>query len=253
MMRIKQGVCLLAALLLAMVLLAGCGKDKDESAASDSSGSDVSASDSASTDDSAPAEDASDASGSGAGESGASGSDVSDMSGVSEVSAPPTPALDDGVFLCFNEERYDDDRAPTLTLEDGSFTFVVNTGDARMATLEGSYTLQGSALSLEVKSSDEEDYLGEDLTALDFTVVDENNLRYNSGQLGLTNPGYLFTREGAKPPAAQSAPDSNAASAAASGSDSAASGSTAQDDSAPADSSASAPVSGGDAPDNSEK
>lgn len=146
-------------------------------------------------------------SGSATNTSAGDGGSTSDGSGTgsgttSGEAAATAPSVDlgeiAGVFTCKDEERYPDDRAPSFTLDkDGKFAFHFNLGDGRLGTLSGSYTLSGS-LTFNIEDRDCDDYLGQDMETLSFTMTDEDNFVYSGSPLGLTYNGNTFVREGAK-------------------------------------------------------
>lgn len=197
---IRRGAALLIGLALAFGL-AGCNKDGDSSTGEDlsrsmpDSGSDVSVS--------APADagaDDSDAAGDGADASG-TGADASD----SQAEAPPaTPAAASvevaaGKFLCLNEQRYADERAPYLELAgDGTAVFRLNSGMGQMGDASGPCAISGSSLTLTIDDLGvDERFRGDGADSLSFTVLDADHLRFSGEAFGLTLSGDIFTREGA--------------------------------------------------------
>ncbi|MDL2294063.1 hypothetical protein LJC60_05465, partial [Ruminococcaceae bacterium OttesenSCG-928-D13] len=195
---IKRGAALLIGLALAFGL-AGCNKDGDSSTGEDlsrsmpDSGSDVSAS--------APA-DESDASGDGA---DASGADI-DASDSQTQPADPPPAttaasveVAAGKFVCLNEQRYADERAPYLELAgDGTAVFRLNSGMGQMGDASGPCAISGRSLSLTIDDLGvDERFRGDGADNLTFTVLDADHLRFSGEAFGLTLSGDIFTREGA--------------------------------------------------------
>ncbi len=117
---------------------------------------------------------------------------------VPAATAAAAPADPAGSYASYDEERYPDDRAPTLELSSGGgFVFQFNLGDGRLAVMTGTYVNSGGTLQLEVLYSDSTDFLGEDVTSFAFTQDGATSLIYQGEPLGMSRSGDVFTKEGA--------------------------------------------------------
>lgn len=195
-------LALLLSLVLLGALLAACGGDDEDNSGSDVSGVSEAASDASGSEDASGAEDASGDASAASGD--ASAADASGADAPASTPAPqpaaPTVAGMAGRFVCYNEDRYPDARAPILDLSDkGGFVFTFNTGEGEMDVLTGTFELSGTSMILDVLYKNGEDYLGQDLGSVSFTMIDEYTLDYASGALGLTRQGDRFLRVGAPP------------------------------------------------------
>lgn len=215
-----------AALLLAAALvfgLAACGGGDDSSGIlPDVSGSGVSASQAgeeggeaaASSEGAASGEEAASGEAAASGETAASGGEAVSGSGAGSAAleAAPPAEVSLGVYYCYDEARYPEDRAPYLELkENGEAVFRVHSG-MELGLATGSYSVSGTTLSMVIDSLEiEDDFWNDDFAGLQFQVMDENNLKYAGDTYGLTLQGNLFTLEGAPVYAAPApAPASNA-------------------------------------------
>ncbi len=103
-----------------------------------------------------------------------------------------------GSYVAYDEERYPDERAPTLELsEGGGFVFHINLGDGRLAVMTGTYVNNAGNLQLEVLYSDSTDFLGEDVSTLAFTQEGNTGLSYAGEPLGMSRAGDIFVSTGA--------------------------------------------------------
>ncbi len=116
---------------------------------------------------------------------------ASEVQAAAPEAAASNPA---GTYVAYDEERYPDDRAPTLELsEGGGFVFRTNLGDGRLAVMTGTYVNNGGTLAMEVLYSDSTDFLGDDVMALSFTQEGTTELNYAGEPLGMTRAGDIFT------------------------------------------------------------
>lgn len=179
----KKVSLIMALCLVLSLFLVACGDDEEEASSSEA----------------APA--SSEVAESGAGsEAPASGAAADGSAAAPETQmADTTPAVGSlsGRFTCLDPARYPDDRAPALKLSDkGGYVMYFNTGDGRLGVMTGTYEISGSKLEMEVLYMDIDDFLGQDITYMSFTLDGSNILVYEGAPLGLTRAGDTFVKDG---------------------------------------------------------
>lgn len=117
------------------------------------------------------------------------------------ASAAPQPhTLPAGTFHLYNAERYPDERAPHVALQEGSRCRLQVHSGLKIGTAEADYTIDGSTLTLSIESVDIDDsFWGQEQNTVSFQILDDDNLMLLNEAYGLAFGGDVFTREGATP------------------------------------------------------